>query len=108
MKGQWSRSGPLLFAGIASIAVGCSDGGNPTSTGTQSSSSGNGGGGGSGGSETLVASPGTEIVSGGTVVKSDKFKMVITFGGSTPAGGTMDSPKHRLQGGLVGVTEGSK
>lgn len=107
--GQWIRFGPLLFAASAAIVIGCSDDGNTTSTGTQSSSSsGMGGNGGGGGSAPLVASPGTEMVSGGTVVKSEKFKMVITFGGSTPAGGTMESPKHRLQGGLVGVTEGSK
>ncbi len=111
MKNQVRQFVVLLLATIAWNIVGCSDDGNSTSTSSASSTGtggGGGGGGGNGGSGNAKATPGTELSSAGDVVKSSKYKMVINFGGSTPAVGTMESPKHRLQGGLVGVTEGPK
>ncbi len=104
--------GILLFATLAVFVVGCSDGSNTTNSGsgTSSGSGGSGGNGGSSGSggPTAQGFPGSELVSGGDVVKSSKYKMVISFGASTPAPGVAASPNHRLQGGLIGVTEGTK
>lgn len=123
MKNLRRRFGVLLLATIAWTTIACGDDGTTTSTGASGSSSsssgaggsggmggsgGAGGAGGSGGAGQAKPTPGTELVSGGDVVKSSKFKMVITVGGSTPAPGAMQSPKNRLRGGLVGVTEGAK
>jgi hypothetical protein len=116
MRNHFQGFGILLLATCAFCIPACSDDGNQTSTssgttsssgsGSSSSSSGAGGAGGEGPGVNPL--PGTEIVSGGDVVKSNKFKMVVTFGPSTPAVGTMQSPKHKVHNGLVGITEGTK
>lgn len=109
MKNPLTKFCILLLAAYASFTIGCSDDGTTTTTtsgsGSSSSSSGNGG---AGGGSNVNPLPGMETVSGGDVVKSNKFKMVVTFGPSTPAAGTMQSPKFKANNGLVGVTEGSK
>jgi hypothetical protein len=100
----------LILVYVVVAIMGCSDGGNTTSStsGSGSSSSSGGGGaggaGGAGGSGT-TGHPGSELTSAGDVVTSKKYKMVINFGGSTPAPGRAESSKHRLNSGLVGVTE---
>jgi hypothetical protein len=119
MKNRFGGFGILVFITLmGSLVVACSDGGNTTSTSASSSSGsgggsggsggGSGGSGGAGGGVSAQGHPGSELVSGGDVVKSDKYKMVITFGGSTLAPGNAASPNHRLHGGLIGVTEGTK
>lgn len=98
----------LLLVYVVVAIMGCSDGGNTTSStsgsSSSSSSSSSSGAGGAGGSGT-TGHPGSELTSAGDVVTSKKYKMVINFGGSTPAPGRAESSKHRLNSGLVGVTE---
>lgn len=108
MKNPLTKFCILLLATYASFAIGCSDDGTNTTATSGSGSSSSSGNGGAGGGSNANPSPGMEMVSGGDVVKSNKFKMVVTFGPSTPAGGTMQSPKFKANNGLVGVTEGSK
>jgi hypothetical protein len=115
--------GLALMAGVS----GCGDGGsNPSPTSSSAGSGGNGGNGGSGGAGGdggsssssgtggqggAMAShgpPATDLVSAGTVGKSPGYRMVFTLGQPSQAQGTMNSPSHRLQGGLVGANGSSK
>ena len=117
MKTRLDRFGillmTLLMTTMAGILIAC---GGDTQGSSSSSSSGSGGSGGSGSSSSgagaggaaALPSPGTEIMSAGGVVQSGKYQMVYNFGASTPAPGKASSANHTLQGGLVGVTEGTK
>lgn len=130
MKNRCNGFGILLLTTAMFAFLACGDGGSSTSTGvgsggagggtggsggseSSSSSSGSGGSGGSAGAGgsgggAAKASPGSELVSGGSVVKSGKYKLIMSFGTSTPGAATANSPNHRLNGGLIGVTEGTK
>lgn len=102
---------------LGSAAIGCG-GDEPTPTGSSTSASGGaGGGGGAGGaggeggaggtggtSSADNGPPSSETVSAGEVSKSAKYKMVYTLGQPTQNQGNSTSPKHRLQGGIIGAT----
>lgn len=121
---QWIAM--LLAAAVATVAaVGCSDDGSQTSSGSgasSGSSSGSGGaGGGSGGAgggmggegggvggggggQPLVTVPGASFVNGGNVLKSPGYQMVYTLGQSSGVQTAVQSQGYRLEGGLIGVT----
>jgi hypothetical protein len=115
----WVGSALLLGA----MAPACGGGGTVTMTsgttgsggeGTSSSSTGVGGatsassssgtGGGGGSTTTGAHGPGaSQLVNGGDVVTSSKFKMVFTLGQPTQNQTETTSPGYRMQGGLVGA-----
>ncbi len=47
-----------------------------------------------------------DFVSAGTVVKNERYRLVFTMGQATPNQGPATGPNGRLNGGLVGATEG--
>jgi hypothetical protein len=47
-----------------------------------------------------------DIVNGGTVATSPKYKVVYTFGQSSPGQNVSTSPNNRDNGGLVGAMNG--
>jgi hypothetical protein len=119
MKDRLDRFGIMFITTMAGILIAC--GGDTQGSSSSSSSGGDGAGGtgGTGGSGSSSSSTGaggaaalpntgTEIMSAGGVVQSGKYQMVYNFGASTPAPGKASSANHTLQGGLVGVTEGTK
>ena len=55
---------------------------------------------------TTTGVPGIETVSAGGVVTSETYRLVFTFGQPTMHQATATSSKYRLQGGVVGNTEG--
>src|SRR5215470_14427710 len=48
--------------------------------------------------------PGRALVGGATVSTSQHFKAIRTLGQGPGGNGVMSSPKHRVQGGVVGAT----
>lgn len=107
-----SRSGASCLAGglllLAAVTPGCNSGGEETTSNSasgSSSSSGTGGAGGEGGGNLASGVPAHEIVAGGDVVKSSKYKMVYTFGQPTQNQQKITSSGYRIQGGLIGATE---
>ena len=71
---------------------------------------GTGGSGGSGGDDGGIAEvperiPGSDTVSGGAIMKSDNFTLVLTTGQSPGGNELMRSANYRLQTGVIGVTQ---
>jgi hypothetical protein len=111
----------LVIAVVGSAAIpACSCGESETTQPTgpgSTSSSGGGGAGGSGGDQggggaggqgggggPQASGPGTtNFVNAGQTVSSPSYKMVFTFGQSTPTQGKATSPSYRVQGGLQGA-----
>ena len=86
---------------LALASPGCSGDAPPTTT----AGSGGAGGAGGGGNETVDnGHSATEMVTGGEFAKSQKYKMVFTFGQPTQNQGKMMSSSYRMRGGLVGAT----
>lgn len=88
----------MLLLGLVLTALGCDTGGLlvPTSTAD------------GGPSGTDAGGPSvTDTVNGGTVAKSDKFKVVYTLGQGSPGQDVSKSPANRNNGGLVGAMNGS-
>lgn len=87
-----------------------------SSTSTSSTGGGDGGGGAGGdggtagaggaggGSNPARGHTGTEVVSGGKYMKSDKYRMIYTIGQPSQIQSTVKSDKYRMQGGIVGAT----
>lgn len=48
----------------------------------------------------------TDIVNGGTLAKNDKYKMIYTLGQPSPHQGVAKGADQRMNGGLVGATQG--
>jgi hypothetical protein len=107
----------VALGAMGSTAIGCGDDPTtPTGSSTTGTASGGGGGaGGGGGGEGGAGGTGgtssagngaqsSETVSAGEVSKSAKYKMVYTLGQPTQNQGNSTSPKHRLQGGVIGAT----
>ncbi len=49
--------------------------------------------------------PGSGFVSAGGIAASSRFTLVFTVGQSTQNQETQTSPRHRLQGGVIGANE---
>jgi len=49
--------------------------------------------------------PGQALVSGGTVMTSSSYRLVLTTGQSPGGNGIFTSNSYRLQGGVVGATQ---
>jgi hypothetical protein len=100
--GAWLAAALLLFA---AFTPGCDAGGEETTSGSTSGSGSSSGAGGAGGGSMASGVQATEIVAGGDVVRSSKYKMVYTFGQPTQNQHTSKSSGYRVQGGLIGATE---
>lgn len=86
--------GLTLVGGLAFSLAGCDAGGLLK---VQASST-------TGGPEPVVLGPSSnDLVSGGTVAQSSKYKVVYTMGQSSPSQGVSKSKGHRDNGGLVGA-----
>jgi hypothetical protein len=111
----WLVIAVLASAAIPACSCGESETTQPSGPGSTSSSGGGGaggeggqGGGGQGGDggggAPQASGPGTtNFVNAGQTVSSPSYKMVFTFGQSTPTQGKATSPSYRVQGGLQGA-----
>lgn len=81
-----------------------SSGNTSSSTGLSSSSNSSGDSSSSSGTPPVAGAPGGELVNGGDVLKSDNYKMIMTFGQPTQNQGTQSSGKYKMRGGLIGAT----
>ncbi|HRI68243.1 MAG TPA: hypothetical protein PK156_28635 [Polyangium sp.] len=87
---------------LALASPGCSGDAPPSTT---NGSGGAGGAGGGGGNEVVDRGhSATEMVTAGEFAKSQKYKMVFTFGQPSQNQAKMMSSSYRMRGGLVGAT----
>lgn len=75
-----------------------------SSTGLSTSSSTSADSSSSTGTPPVAGAPGGELVNGGDLLKSDNYKMIMTFGQPTQNQGVQSSGKYKMRGGLVGAT----
>jgi hypothetical protein len=84
------------LAGCVAVGLGCDTGGLLVVDGTRTNTNFN---------EPAPHPQTNEMVSGGTLAKNRKYKLIYTLGQPTPNQGAGTSPGHRDQGGLIGAAQ---
>jgi len=100
--GEAGSSGGGPTRGGAAGAAGTESSGG---SGGRAAAGGQGGEGGAAPQPTSPVGTGMDWVSGGTLMSSDEYRLVLTTGQGPGTNGEMSSHNYRLYGGLVGVIQ---